>query len=237
MLNRKEAFQRFAKPGEKENKNYGHVFHFFRYLSFWLSLPFIVIPLTPNQITLLTNILQVTATGIIAYADGYEKLYGVLLYFIGGIFDFVDGNIARYRNMQSNKGVFYDQIGHVFVGPLYYVAIALAAYGQTNEMLYLYCAIALAMFVPLMSFQIGVTPVYYTKKTTNTNENTATVNQEGQGVEFYLRKLISWFYHFKIEILVIAILLNILPELALVSVAYFVVRFFLQLYIDQKQID
>jgi len=235
-MNIKEIFNRFKKPGESENKNYGLVFHTLRYLSYWISIPFIYLSLTPNHITLLTNILQVSSIFVVAYADGYFKLYGVLIYFIGGIFDFVDGNIARYKNKASKKGIFYDQLGHVLVGPLFFIGIGLAAYNNTLDVDYLYMTITMAMFVPLMSYQINVSPKYFSSKKKSTAADEFIKNRNNSNILFLLKKVVSWFYHFKIEILILAILMDQIETLAILSTIYFVIRFLLQLYLDQKNI-
>lgn len=236
-MNRKEMFNRFKKPGERENKNYGFIFHLSRYLSFWVTIPFVYLPFTPNQITLLTNILQVSSIFVIAYAEGYNKLYGILIYFIGDIFDFVDGNIARYKNLNSTKGIFYDQIGHVFNGPLFFIGIGIAAYNNNYDILYLYMTIAMAMFVPLMSYQISVSPQYFKNKTNLTSADEFISKKKNNKILYLLKKVVAWFYHFKLEFLFIAILLNKIEILALLFTVYFIIRFFLQLYIDQKNIN
>lgn len=229
-------FKRFKKPGEKENKNFGFIFHILRHLSYWISIPFVYAPFTPNQITLLTNTLQVSSVFVVAYAEGYNKLFGVLIFYIGGIFDFVDGNIARYKNQSTTKGIFYDQLGHVFVGPLFYIGIGLAAYNNNLDIKYLYMTITIAMFVPLMSYQISVSPQYFRTKIKQTAADNFVNNSSNKNTMQILKKLIAWFYHFKIEILAVAILINKLEILTVISTIYFVMRFILQLYLDQKKI-
>ena len=236
-MKKKYLFNRFKKPGKKKNKNYNNLFHLLRYLSYWISIPFIYLPFTPNQITFFANFLQVSSIIIIAYADGYFKFYGLLLYFIGGIFDFVDGNIARFKKKTSKKGIFYDQIGHVFVAPLFYIGIGVAAYNNNNDTFYLYITILMAMFVPIMSYQIGVSPKYFNKKSKKTSANQFITRSENKKTLFFIKKLVSGFYNYKIEFLFFAILFEILETLAIISAFYFVLRFFLQLYVDQKNIS
>lgn len=233
----KEMFNRFKKPGEREDNNHPFTYHIARYLSYWITIPFVYLPFTPNQITLLTNILQASSIFVVAYADGYNKLFGVLIFYIGGIFDFVDGNIARYKSQSSIKGLFYDQIGHVFIGPLFYIGIGLAAYNNNLDIKYLYMTIAMAMFVPLMSYQIGVSPQYFKIKTKQTAADFFVNNSSNKKIMYILKKLIAWFYHFKIEILAVAILINKLEILTVISTIYFAMRFILQLYLDQKNIN
>ncbi len=233
----KEMFNRFKKPGEREDKNHPFTYHMARYLSYWITIPFVYLPFTPNQITLLTNILQASSIFVVAYADGYNKLFGVLIFYIGGIFDFVDGNIARYKSQSSIKGLFYDQIGHVFIGPLFYIGIGLAAYNNNLDIKYLYMTIAMSMFVPLMSYQIGVSPQYFKTKEKQTAADNFVNNSSNKKIMYILKKSIAWFYHFKIEILAVAILINKLEILTVISTIYFVMRFILQLYLDQKNIN
>jgi len=235
-MTRKEMFDRFKKPGEKENKNYGYVFHALRYLSYWMSIPFVYLPFSPNQITLIANIFQSISIFFIIYLDGYMKLIGVLLYFVGDILDFVDGNIARYRKQTSKKGVFYDQIGHVILGPLFFLAITLSAYNNTNEIIYMYMSIIVAMFVPLMSYQISVSPTYFNIDSIKSSADTLIESSQNRNLMYFAKKSLSYFYHFKMEILILAILFNQLELLAYISTIYFVVRFFIQLYLDQRLI-
>ena len=232
----KEMLERFKKPGEKENKNYGPIFHLLRYLSYWMSIPFVYLPFTANQITLIANLVQASSILVIINADGYDKLYGVLLYFVGDMLDFVDGNIARYRNQTSKKGVFYDQIGHVVLGPLFFLAVTLSAYNNTNEIIYMYMSITVAMFVPLMSYQISVSPKYFTTVTEKSSADELIEGSKINKLLFFAKKTIAYFYHFKMEILILAILFNQIELLAYISTIYFIVRFFIQLYLDQRMI-
>ena len=109
----------FEKKGEASDKKYNQYFHFQRYISYWLSIPIYHSSLKPNQITFFSNFLQLLGVILIAFLPGYERIYGVLFYFLGGIFDFIDGNIARAKNLTSKKGIYFDQVGHVFLAPLF----------------------------------------------------------------------------------------------------------------------
>lgn len=228
----KHIFDRFRKPGELEDKNYNWFFHAQRYLSFWISLPFIYLPFSPNLITLLTNLIQITGLTVVVIYDGNDKLYGLLIYFIGGIFDFIDGNIARYKGLESLKGIFYDQIGHVFVGPIFFVSAALSAYFETRDVLFLYASTFLAMFVPLMSYQIANIRNYIDSATSSNSS----VPTSGFNAKFLMKRMIALFYHYKIELFAISIFLNIIPIFVYISCLYFFFRFFIQLYLDQKKI-
>lgn len=228
----KGMFAKFEKPGEKNET--GSLFQFFRYLSFWAAIPFVYLPFSPNQITLIANITQIVSLISVIWFDGNQKLIGLFGYFVGGILDFVDGNIARYRNITSLKGVFYDQLGHVLVAPLFYLAITISAYLDTGNILFMVLSITVAWFVPLVSYQILAIDKYADKGT----DADVSVNEfvNPTGLKFYLRKAFGLFYHYKIEIFAVAILLDLVGLLAIISTLYFVMRFIVQLYVDQSRI-
>ena len=233
MLN--NLFKKFSKSGELENPIYNSYFHIQRYLSFWVSIPIYYLPIKPNQITVLSNIFQLVGIILISLLSDYEKLYGVFLYFFGGILDFVDGNIARAKNLESKKGIFIDQIGHVFMAPLFFISIALSSYFNTENIIYLYLSITLSFFVTLNSFLIE-------KKGSiinllNNNKTNKNISKELSFFKITIKKILSSFYHYKLEILTICIIFDQLEFLTIVSVIYFILRFFIELYLDLEMFN
>src|SRR5215469_9671485 len=67
--------------------------------------PLAAIGMTPNMATLLGLLLYAVAAGIIA--SGSLRLGGVMLLF-AGLFDMVDGALARIRNQKTTFGAFLD---------------------------------------------------------------------------------------------------------------------------------
>src|SRR5262249_48893340 len=67
--------------------------------------PLAAIGMTPNVATLLGLLLNVVAAGIIA--SGSLRVGGVMLLF-AGLFDMVDGALARVRNQKTTFGAFLD---------------------------------------------------------------------------------------------------------------------------------
>lgn len=225
----------FEKKGEIEDKKYDQYFHFQRYISYWLSIPIYHSPLRPNQITFLSNFFQLIGVSLIAFLTDYERIYGVLFYFLGSIFDFIDGNIARAKNLQSNKGIYFDQIGHVILGPLFFVAIAFSAYFDSNNIIYLYISTFTGIFVVLVSFMIqkrNSLLINYKRQITDQYEK-----NEKDRLKKSIKFIYSRFYHYKIEILILFILIDKVNYLAVISLFYFFSRFFIHLYLDQKIIN
>src|SRR5215831_725848 len=67
--------------------------------------PLAAIGMTPNIATLLGLLLNAVAAAIIAFGD--LRLGGVMLLF-AGLFDMVDGALARIRNQKTTFGAFLD---------------------------------------------------------------------------------------------------------------------------------
>src|SRR5215469_15649394 len=67
--------------------------------------PLAAIGMTPNMATLLGLLLNAVAAGIIA--SGSLRLGGLMLLF-AGLFDMVDGALARVRNQKTTFGAFLD---------------------------------------------------------------------------------------------------------------------------------
>ena len=95
-----------------------------------------------------------------------------------------------------------------------------------------------------MCFQVAVSPKYFDSTGEQAGESVAAdINDENdatspsqKGVVYLMRKVVASFYHYKMELLAVFILLDQLPALAVISGIYFFVRFFIQLYLDQRAI-
>ncbi|WP_406661299.1 CDP-alcohol phosphatidyltransferase family protein [Methanolobus sp. ZRKC3] len=88
-----------------------------------LVLPFAAkIPLSPNSLTLIG--LLVSFVSALAFAKG-ELFSGALLILLSGLFDMLDGAVARARDLSSSFGAFLDSVcdryadGAIFVGITY----------------------------------------------------------------------------------------------------------------------
>jgi CDP-diacylglycerol--glycerol-3-phosphate 3-phosphatidyltransferase len=95
--------------------------------------------LTPNRITTLSTFLIVAAGG--AYALGGLRLGGALL-LLSGLFDLLDGKVARRGNLASKFGAFFDSSmdrlgeGALFTGiAIFYMTSTIKSWGQHQPVL------------------------------------------------------------------------------------------------------
>ena len=64
--------------------------------------------LTPNQVTIVSGIFGVVGSFLILYGDFYLNIVSGVFIQIFAILDLVDGDIARHKKMQSNRGMWLD---------------------------------------------------------------------------------------------------------------------------------
>lgn len=77
----------------------------------------IEIGVTPNVVTTIGFLLNVVAAGVFVYAAVYGYFYGYsyvgwggFLILFAGLFDMLDGQVARIGNMSSKYGAMYDSV-------------------------------------------------------------------------------------------------------------------------------
>lgn len=97
--------------------------------SVYLTYLLIRIPITPNQLTVASIFLGIAGAAILLSPVWYIKLIGLFLLYIHLILDRVDGEVARYKQIYSLKGIYLDEVNHALVPPLFFLA---AAWGVSN---------------------------------------------------------------------------------------------------------
>lgn len=101
------------------------------------------LPVTPNQWTLLSVVFALIG---LHFTINFNFLLALISFFVSGILDFIDGSVARAKNMSSSAGAYIDTIvdryieGIMFLGLLFvslptiifpsYIWIFLALFGS-----------------------------------------------------------------------------------------------------------
>jgi phosphatidylglycerophosphate synthase len=101
----------------------------------WL---FLKIPITPNQVSLLSISIGIIACVLIVQHN-WLPILGVILFQIWTILDTVDGDIARYKGICSLTGAYLDRLNHAIIVPLMYISLSYAVYLKFfNELSFLF---------------------------------------------------------------------------------------------------
>ncbi len=105
------------------------------------------IPLSPNALTLIGLIISVVSAA--AFARG-ELIMGGVLILVSGVFDILDGAVARANGRMTSFGGFLDSVcdryadAVVFIGIMYgALAGSISAHALLGISLWLWCAMAL----------------------------------------------------------------------------------------------
>ena len=106
--------------------------YFIRPISIWFTWIFVRTPLSANHVTIIQEIFGII--GAVLLANGRFVLGSIFLQ-IGFIMDNSDGEVARWKNQQSERGKFLDLIGHMIIIPVYFFALGLGLYLQQGQII------------------------------------------------------------------------------------------------------
>ena len=96
--------------------------HWFKSLEVLIGKTFSLLPITPNGYTYLSGVFALIG---MYYMIMQELALSVVFFFIGAFLDFVDGAVARNRNIPTKVGAYLDTIfdryveGMIFFGMLF----------------------------------------------------------------------------------------------------------------------
>ena len=85
-----------------------------------LLLPF---PIKPNHVTFAGLVLGITGCLFVLQFEWYLKITGIVLLYFHLLADRVDGEIARYKEIHSLQGIFWDHINHLVIPPLFWLSL------------------------------------------------------------------------------------------------------------------
>ena len=92
--------------------------------SIYISRIFLHTSVTPDQLTVLSIWLGLAGCILITLQGTPIKLFALFLLYLNLIFDRVDGEVARYRKEYSLIGIYLDEINHLVIPPLFFIATA-----------------------------------------------------------------------------------------------------------------
>lgn len=118
-------------------------------ISYKLGKVFKIFNFTPNMITTIS--LLITLIGINNIYNGNYKI-GAILYFIGYLFDCMDGNYARTYNMTSKFGDYYDHISDVMKIIILIICLYLLKIKRKTKILFI---IIFLIFILLSFIHLG----------------------------------------------------------------------------------
>jgi phosphatidylglycerophosphate synthase len=125
----------------------------YRKVSIYITKVFLYTSLTANQISVLFAICGVISGILFAVGNYWWVLLGSAILLVHYILDYVDGEVARYRQSASPKGEFIDIVCHNVAFAFVFSGIGYSAHLRYNDPRLLFMGFATASLV-IISFSI-----------------------------------------------------------------------------------
>ena len=107
--------------------------HLNRHVSLFISRRIVGLPISPNQISVVTLVLGILAALLVSVGGYGWLLLGAAVFKLNSILDGVDGELARVRFQMSVVGEWMDTISDDVSNLLFFVALAMGAYRMTGS--------------------------------------------------------------------------------------------------------
>ena len=105
----------------------------FSRVSIRLSYLFAHTSITPNQLTVLSTFVAILGAAMIQWPTYYVRIAGIMIWFLAYVLDFCDGEIARYRNMQTEFGHWLDVVSDRLKDVALFTAVTLLAVRESQS--------------------------------------------------------------------------------------------------------
>jgi len=141
--NLKPTIKNLKKVIGRPNEIDPYAIYIVRPISIWFTWLFVRTPLTANHVTIIQEILGVIGAVLFGYG---RFVWGAIFLQLGFIMDNSDGEVARWKNQQSESGKFLDLIGHMIVIPFYFFALGMGLYLQQGHIITLITGFLAGLF-------------------------------------------------------------------------------------------
>lgn len=237
MITPKDIEKKTMSPQKRaEAKNSYFAFYIGRPLSYVLTIPFLYAGISPNIVTMISIVCAFIGFVFLSFGTSIEyQLVGVFFFFLWNMGDGIDGNIARYKNLKSEKGDLLDTLGG-------YLAIVLIILGMGNAAYYektiLFGSKIFPIVIAELSAAFTLIPrlLMHRKLAMNSNKKNASKLKDKQsyGVLKIIALNICDPAGFQEVIMLVAVLLKMN---AIFTICYFVLNFMMMLYTLKKLCD
>ena len=120
--------------------------HLNRHVSLFISRRIVNVPITPNQVSVITLALGMAAAWFVAQGGYKQVLLGAFLLQWNSILDGVDGELARVRHQGSKLGQWVDTLSDDFTNIVFWTSLGFGARGiPTFGPYFFWCGVAAAV--------------------------------------------------------------------------------------------
>jgi phosphatidylglycerophosphate synthase len=117
-----------------------------RRISIYLTWALLHTSIKPNQVSLIMMALGMVGAVMLASTEIGINAIGFAVLYLAFLLDKVDGEIARYRGLQSIKGILLDRVHHLLIEPAIVIAAAYREFQLEGSVGVLFAGFATVVF-------------------------------------------------------------------------------------------
>ncbi len=156
-------------------------------------------PVTPNQVTIISLILGIASAVFFSHGAHIYTIIAGVFYFVSTVFDQCDGEVARFKHMESDFGKTFDIIVDSIVNATITIGIAIAIYKANGSGLTIVAGL-LAMAGIVISLLLTT---YFSKESNNETGTKEMLDKLNNKDFFYIIMLASVVFNQMIWFLLI----------------------------------
>lgn len=145
MVSIKEL-KKIVNPYNEHRKAPLYSKYFMRHISVYITWLLLHTKITANQVTIFQIVPGIISALFFAVGKIEYSLFGLLFWQISYLFDFVDGEIARYRKNTTIKGVYLDLVAHKVIESVIWLGLGWGLYRYTGQILFIAMGFIVAFF-------------------------------------------------------------------------------------------
>jgi phosphatidylglycerophosphate synthase len=129
----------------KEKRDWWHAT--FMFISKYITWILVKTRISANFITISGFLLGLVGLFFIGIGNNLFIIIGFVLLYIYYISDEVDGEVARYKKQTSLRGIYYDELGHLFFQGWFFFSFGYSIFKINSELLYIFFGIIATFFL------------------------------------------------------------------------------------------
>lgn len=134
--------------------------------SIYITRLLLTLPITPNQVTFAGILIGLLGCYLVYLPNFWLNLTGIFLLYCNILSDKIDGEMARYKKIFSLRGIYLDNINHLVIPPLFFLAAAFGIGSTTtiNPILIIFFGTTAALAMSLIRTGWSIAPQIFAKK-------------------------------------------------------------------------
>jgi len=131
-----ESIKELERICQKGHKEVWTARVFYRKISIYFTKLFLYTPISANSVSILSGIIGLPSILFFSFGDYYYPIVGAILLLFWMIFEYSDGQVARYRKNVSIKGDYLETVFGI-VQSLAFVGISFGSYSRLGNLAFL----------------------------------------------------------------------------------------------------